>query len=438
MIAERTLEKGDQMRLKIMSLLVFLLVIFASVPAVAGGPAMYAFFPNYNQSETDRTGPHCWNRPDSMPALRQVTCGPPVLVRTATGRYTVTVPNAAPFPTVFGDSGYQVYVQTVGGTANCFDTGLSSDALFTLTSNVRCVTPSGEDIDANFSWYYRADSFEYPQFTWHSRDHGYATVDGDGAIRADESFNPIGPGLVTSRRNGIGQYTVTFEYMNPADGAYVADPRFNLNNVVVSKTCVGDDTASCGRAVCVPYTWTLGTLTERDTSVEVRCYDRGGDPGGGYLDTNFRVFIGEEAHNSETMPIGNDHQFLAEWFAWIDWNGANTANVCYDDSYFLHRNQHETPASNPYTEPLRVCKPGTGTYDVMIDTLFYNADKMMPIVSAREVGGVYCNVEDVCWGHSDGLNCVGNEPRMTVKCYNRDGSPADASFNMSTAYPQWD
>ena len=426
------------MRSQVTSIMAFLLITAGSVPAFAGGPALFAFFPNYNQSEPELQGPHCWNEPSSMPPQRQAPCGRPVLLRTATGRYTVTVPNGAPFPAVFGDSGYQVYVQTVGGTANCFDTDLSSDGAFTLTSNVRCVTPTGDDVDSNFSWYYRADSFEYPQFMRHSPDHGYATVDGNGAIRADESFNPIGPGLVTSTRDAIGRYTVTFEYMNPADGAYVSDPRFNLNNVLSSKTCVGDDTPSCARAVCVPYTWSLGTLTQRDTTVEVRCYDRGGDPAGQARDTNFRVFVGEEAHTSQTMPQGNDHQFLAEWFGWIDWNGSNAANVCYDDSYFLHRNQHETPANNPYTEPLSVCKTGTGSYDVKMLTLFYTADKMIPIVSSRGAGGIYCNVEDVCWGISEGQSCAGNEPRITVKCYNRDGSPVDASFNMSTAYPQWD
>jgi hypothetical protein len=402
------------------------------------GPALFAFFPNYNQLEPVLEGPHCWNQPSSMPAERQVACGPPLLVHNSTGRYTVTVPNGAPFPTVEGDSGYQVYVQTVGGTANCFDTGLSSDQAFTLTSNIRCVTPTGSDVDANFSWYYRADSFEYPQFMGHSPDHAYATVDRDGAIRADESFNPIAPGLLTSSRNGPGRYRVTFLYLNPADGAYVSDPKFNVNNVLVSKTCVGDDTPSCARAVCVPYTWTVGTYTERDTTVEVRCYDRGGKPAGRARDTNFRVFIGEEAHTSQTMPPGNPHQFLGEWFGWIDWDGTNTANLCYGDGYFLHRNQHETPAANPYTEPLSVCKTATGAYDVMVPDLFYTADKMIPIVSARGTGGVYCNVEDVCWGLSSGANCAGNEPRITVKCYNRDGSPVDASFNMSTAYPQWD
>ncbi|HMI87611.1 MAG TPA: hypothetical protein VK550_26175 [Polyangiaceae bacterium] len=373
-----------------------------------------------------------------MPPGRQVACGPPVLAHDAPGRYTVTVSNGAPFPAVPRDSGYQVYVQTVGGAANCFDTGLSSDAAFTLTSNIRCVTPDGSDVDADFSWYYRADSFEYPQYTGHGPNHGYATANGDGTIRDDESFNAIGPGSVTSSRSDQGLYTVTFQYMNPRDGGYVPDPKFNLNNVLVSKTCVDDDTASCARAVCIPYSWNLGTETERDTSVEVRCYDRGGNPAGQARDTNFRLFVGEQAHTSQTMPPGNPHEFLDEWFAWVNWDGNNTANVCYDDRYFLHRNQHETPAANPYTEPLSICKTATGSYDVKMHTLFYTADEMIPIVSSRGAGGAYCNVEDVCWGFSDGQNCAGNEPRITVKCYNRDGSPADVSFNMSSAYPQWD
>jgi hypothetical protein len=426
------------MRTKLSSLAGFLVATISSSPAAAMGPALFAFFPNYNQSEPVREGPHCWNEPTSMPPGREGACGPPVLVHRSTGRYTVTVPNGAPFPTVFGDSGYQVYVQTVGGTANCFDTALSTDGASTLISDIRCVTPAGSDVDANFSWYYRADSFEYPQFMGHSPDHGYATVDAGGAVRADESFNPIGPGLVESSRVAPGLYTVTFQYMNPADGAYVVDAKFNLNNVLVSKTCVGDDTESCGRAVCVPYTWTVGTYTNRDTTVEVRCYDRGGSPAGEARDTNFRVFVGEEAHTSQTMPPGNPNEFLGEWFGWIDWDGTNAANVCYDDSYFRHRNQHETPAANPYTEALSVCKTATGSYDVKSQTLFYAADKLIPIVSARAVGGVYCNVEDVCWGISEGPNCAGNEPRITVKCYDRNGAPVDASFNMSAAYPQWD
>src|SRR5262245_1446071 len=123
------------MRPKLSSLGVFLVVIVSSSRAAAMGPALFAFFPNYNQSEPVREGPHCWNEPSSMPSGREGACGPPALVRRSTGRYTVTVPNAAPFPTVFGDSGYQVYVQTVGGTANCFDTALSTDGAATLISD---------------------------------------------------------------------------------------------------------------------------------------------------------------------------------------------------------------------------------------------------------------------------------------------------------------
>jgi hypothetical protein len=373
-----------------------------------------------------------------MPLGRQAACGPPALVHDATGQYTVTVPNAAPFPAIHGDSGYQVFVQAIGGTANCFDTALSSDAEFTLTSHIHCVTPDGSDVDANFAWYYRADSLEFPQFMTHVRNHGYATANRNGTIQPDESFNAIGPGLVTSSRRGRGRYNVTFGNMNPRDGNYVADPRFNLNNVLVSKTCVGDDTASCARAVCIPFGWDLGTDTQRDTSVEVRCYDRGAASASRARDTSFRVFVGEQSHVSPTMPPGNDHEFLDEWFAWINWAGNNTANVCYDDRYFLHRNQHETPAANRHTEPLSVCKTATGSYDVKLPTLFYTADEMIPFVSARATGGSYCNVQDVCWGFSDGQNCAGNEPRITVKCYDRFGSPANVSFNMSTAYPQWD
>jgi len=406
------------MRHCLSALSVFLLLVLSAFPALAGGPAMLAFFPNYNQSAVVKHGPHCWNQISSMPAGRQVACGLPALVKNSTGNYTVTVANAAPFPTSVVDSGYQVYVQTVGGTANCFDTGLSSDAAFKLTSNIRCVTPSGSDVD-------------HPQTIFHSQDHGYATVDGTGAIRANESFNPIAPGFITSSRLATGRYTVAFGYMNPQDGNYLPDPDFNVNNVIASKTCVGDNTSACRRAVCIPYAWTLGTATIRDTTVEVRCYDRND---GQARDTNFRVFVGEEAHTSQAASDG-DHAYLGEQFGWISWPGNNTTNMCYAAGSFRYRHQHEGPADNPYTLPVSVCKPSTGIYDVFFTNLFYTEDKTIPIVSSRGTGGVFCNVESIDCG---GVDCTGaTDPRITVKCYNRSGSPINTAFNMSMAYPQW-
>ena len=193
-----------------------------------------------------------------MSFRRLTTLGP--------GQYTIAGENLAPFPVTQEDSGWALFVSTIGGNAHCFETATTFSGT-ALSSTVRCVSPvSGEDVESDFAWSYRADSLEYPQHDEYSPNFAYARVQSDGSLVAEESLNPLDlrDDDVRVERNAVGDYTVTFIDLNPLEGSL--EPALSPYNVLVQKTCSGDEDGGaepggCYRAVCTPEAWTPGDFT---------------------------------------------------------------------------------------------------------------------------------------------------------------------------------
>lgn len=418
-----------------------ILVTSAANATLTGGPGLIAWAGNYNQATTNPHGGfNCINNPATMPFDRQSYCGVPQLQKTATGRYTLTVSNAAPFPSM-GDTGYQVFVQAVGSTAHCFEEGTTwtSSGSYTLTSKIRCVAPSSNsntntDTDSDWAWSYRADSLQYPQQQQYLQNFAYARVNGNGSTVGNQTFNPGSSHVVSATRASTGKYSVVFEdlYTHGFDPVDYPDVGF-LNNIVVQKTCDIDTAASCRRSVCIASTWTPGhffpdtTSNLYKTTVEVSCYG----PDGQLRDTNFRVFAGEESHVSAQ---GYSEQYSSGWqYGWMNYV-SGTSNVCHDPSDYVFRAQHEGATDGVYNEDMELCKTATGRYTInLLEPLGpYHTDDLIPVLTSRATGGTYCNASAIV---CSGGNCSGTGPdSLRVRCYDRTGASVNASWNMSMFY----
>jgi hypothetical protein len=423
-----------------LAILVITTAAEAGAAANAGGPALVAVYSNYDSGEPTG-GPACFNVAARMPSGRQFACRTPQYTRTATGRYTITVDNAAPMPTSSVDDGYLIFVQAVGSSAHCFEasTTWTGGPWFRLTSNIRCVAPSGSssvnnDVDTDFAWMYRTDNADFPQNQpWYRNNFAYARINrSSGSPEPSQTFNILMDNEVIGTRTSTGRYTVVFRYLNPLHGS--AAPESGINNIIVQKTCSADTSASCRRAVCIPYGWTPGTFSIDDTTVNVRCYGPDGNP----RDTDFRVFAGDETVSSQCLGSwdgGGIDMGMGWHFAWFNF-AHSTSNICYPESQFLFRGQHETPFANYPTLPgQQVCKTGAGAYAVSLGALApYHADDPIPFVSGRATGGGYCNpFQFEC--NSGNCDPGGGQPsRLMIRCYDRTGALSSTGWNMAMIY----
>jgi hypothetical protein len=402
------------------------------------GPALVAWLPTYNQDlpEVAVHGSGCHNRPENMPAERNSPCEKPELVSEATGQYLVNAENTAPFPETSADGGFAVFVQAVGTNAHCFEesTTFTGSA---LASRVRCVAPdTGADVESPFSWSYRADSLEYPQQGNYSPNFAYARITSTGTLVDEESFNPVDvydDDVLVEKRSDEGSYTVTFRGLNPVDGSL--DPVHAPYNVLVQKTCV-DDTSDgsgargCFRAVCVPESWTPGDFETWDTTVNVRCYGQDGAP----RDTGFRVFFGSEGHTSQRSFDGGYR------FGWLDWQADPKEVGCPVPAAAVGTSQHETPDVHYPGQPVEACRSDVGTYQVNFlggDIVPYAVDGMTPVVSSRGEAGAYCNAATLECGAGFPICALPDAPpstRITVACFDGEGRPGDAAFNVNMTY----
>jgi hypothetical protein len=417
--------------------LVLLLPTEASADGVEG-PALVAWLPTYNQDVPDVAvhGSGCHNRPERMPAGRESACGKPELGVLGTGRYAIDVDNAAPFPETAEDGGHAVFVAAVGTNAHCFEesTTFTGDALRSL---VRCVSPeSGEDVDSPFSWSYRADNLDFPQQGDYSPNFAYARVEKDGSLVPEESFNPLdvdADDVLVEKNQGAGDYTVTFRGLNPLDGSL--DPVLAPYNVLVQKTCSGDtsggsDASGCFRAECVPYAWTPGDFERWDTMVDVRCYGADGSP----RDTGFRVLVGSEGHTSQRSWDGGYR------FGWLDWNADPSAPGCLASPDIVGTSQHETPVAYYPGEPVEACRSDVGVYQANFlggDIVPYAIDGMTPVVSSRGLDGAFCNASSLECGDNFPICALPDAPpttRITIRCFDRTGAPADSAWNVNMTY----
>lgn len=393
-------------------------------------PALYARYANYSplsQSQPGQ-GPSCFNVPASMPAGRQSYCSVSPLSHPSTGVYKVTVVNGAPLPTSPDwqqDTGWAVYVTPVGSNARCAETGFSQSGN-DITSTITCVNANGNNVDTQFSWIYRTDSLSYPQAGSYAQDTVYARVyRGNPALTSSSqsfvSFNTYSAGPVSTQWLSTGQYRVTFQDVNQRTSWDQVEPSTGMNNVIVQRVCLNDNSANCRRAVCVPTTWSFGDVQGTNTTVDVQC-SLGTTP----IDVDFRVFVGPQAHNGQSDGwIGGMH------FGWLN-APSFSSSTCKSTTQFLHRNQHESPYDVYPTLPLSVCRNSTGVYRVPFTDhfSFYHYDAASALSTSRTVGA-YCNVSSIDCG---GENCSAN-PAIGVRCYdNSTGNLKNSLWNLSVVY----
>ena len=400
------------------------------------GPALVGWYPKYNDDLPDLSvhGSGCLNVPENMPPGRQAPCEFPALTTVGPGHYTVAGGNLAPFPMSAEGSAWALFVSTIGGNAHCFEAGTTFSE-GALLSAVRCVSPaSGEDIESDFAWSYRADSLEYPQHGEYSPNFAYARVHPDGSLIREESLNPLElrDEDVLAERHGAGDYTVTFKDLNPLEGSL--EPVLAPYNVLVQKTCAGDEEAGsepggCYRAVCVLEAWTAGDFEIYDTTVDVRCYGADGSP----RDTGFRVFFGDEGFTSQGGWEGGMR------YGWTNFTSEMSASGCQTYPELLGNSEHETPETLFPGLAVEVCRTGLGAYDVNFAEQItpYSIDAVAPVVSSLAPGGAYCNVGRVdCGAHQ--TTCARPDApenaRVTVACFDPSGNPADSAWTLNMTY----
>ncbi len=414
-----------------------MLVAFPRVARAQGieGPALIGWYPRYNRDFENVAvhGAGCLNVPEGMPDGRQAPCGFPTLETLGPGYYAISGENLAPFPTGTEDSGWAMFVMTIGGNAHCFEASTAFEGT-TLRATVRCVSPeSGDDVESDFAWSYRADSLEYPQLGGYAPNFAYARVAKDGALVPEQSMNPVDlrDDDVSARKNGAGDYTVTFRDLNPLDGSL--EPTLSPYNVIVQKTCSGDedggaDADGCYRAVCSASSWTPGDFTTYDTTIEVSCRAADGTP----RDTGFRVLFGDQGFTSQSSWEGGFR------FAWAHWNEPSMPG-CLATPDLPGNSQHETPASYFPGLPFEACRTAVGAYEVNLSEYItpYAIDAVAPLVSTFATDGSYCNVERVECGATQEVCALPDSPqnaRISVACYDPSGAAADAPWALNMTY----
>jgi hypothetical protein len=400
------------------------------------GPALIGWYPKYNYGFEDVSvhGAGCLNVPEGMPVGRQAPCGFPTLETLGPGSYAISGENLAPFPAGAEDSGWAAFVMTIGGNAHCFETSTTFEET-ALRAVVRCVSPeSGADVESDFAWSYRADSLEYPQLGGYAPNFAYARVTMDGSLVPEESMNPldIHDDDVSVRRNGAGDYTVTFADLNPLDGSL--EPMLSPYNVVVQKTCSGDedggaDIGGCYRAVCAASSWTPGDFTTVDTTIDVSCRAADGTP----RDTGFRVLVSDEGFTSQHGWAGSFR------FAWANWTSDIAAAGCRSYPDLLGTSQHETPESYFPGIPVEACRSDVGRYQVNFSDYItpYSIDAIAPVVSPLSSDGAYCNVDRVECGRAHEICALPDAPetaRISVACFDPTGVPTDAPWTLNMTY----
>jgi hypothetical protein len=400
------------------------------------GPALVAWVPTYNQEfdGAPKHGAGCLNVPLHMPVVRRDHCHTPTLETFEPGRYGVKILNGAAFPPLADDSGHAVFVATVGSNAHCFEEATSDDT-HDLAAIVRCVTAdTGENVDAHFSWTYRADSTNFPQDTPYVENFAYAKVNGDGSLDAAGSFNPMNLHAddVLAERSERGEYTIVFRDLNPGDA--MLDAALAPYNVIVQKTCAGDldggaEPNGCFRSECVVRAFHPGTFEQRDTVVSVTCSDSEGSP----RDTAFRVFFGQEAFTSQGSWEGGFR------YGWLDFELPPGESGCLEGDDLVATSQHETPLSYYPGFPVRACREDLGTYrvDFLGETFIpYSIDGAnFALTAVGETPG-YCNVlsaecanTSLC-GSPEGPDFT----RVMLSCFDAQGESADRPWNLNLTY----
>lgn len=378
------------------------------------GPSMNSFF--VNAKPTD--GECCANVTfaQNLPPERKRPTAVS-MEKVGTGKYVMLATSAAPFPVAPERAGFFVAVTAIGSNAHCFESETLVRGARDLIGSVQCVDPKGTPIDSEFSWSYRADSFDHVQFTTLPKNFGYAQVLADG--KTGVSFSPIPGGGVQIQHPERGIFKVKFPRLGTSSGM---DPKTGAG-VLVSNICPRglDD---CGTNTCIPSAWSVGASA---STVDVRCADRTGAP----VDNAFRVFLGQEALNSQAFGKFADpsdykkfHQHYNEGtnYGWVvsSEKGAPAGKDALPKPNISFMNKGK---DFPGPRKIDYFHFAPGKYRVKFrDQLVYGQTYWSMHATARENdGGTYCNVGEIDY-HSI---------EVGVSCFDGTGAPRDATWFMS-------
>lgn len=378
------------------------------------GPSMNSFF--VNAKPTD--GECCANVTfaQNLPPERKRPTAVS-MEKVGTGKYVMLATSAAPFPVAPERAGFFVAVTAIGSNAHCFESETLVRGARDLIGSVQCVDPKGTPVDSEFSWSYRADSYDYVQFTTLPKNFGYAQVFADG--KTGSYFSPIPGAGVQIQHPERGIFKVKFPRLGTSGGM---DPKMGTG-VLVSNICPRG-LGNCGTNTCVPGAWSVGASA---STVDVRCADRTGAP----VDNAFRVFLGQEALNSQAFGKFSNasdykkfHQHYNEGtnYGWVvsSEKGAPAGKDALPKPNISFINKGK---DFPGLGKINYFHFAPGKYRVRFrDQLVYGQTYWSMHATARDNdGGTYCNVGEIEYHTID----------VGVSCFDSNGAPRDATWFMS-------
>jgi len=366
------------------------------------GPAMNSFLMNV---KTDHEQCGAATFAANRPAAWRHAVTAPTIERAGQGVFMITAPGAAPLPGTSPRAGFFVDVTAVGSNAHCFE---DSDYVrgSDFQSQVRCVRPDGSPVDSEFAWSYRSDSLDLVQYSVYRANFGYAQIGTDGALAS--FFTPAAHALVTSKRLGKGRFKVVFGKLGTASADMV--PGVDAS-VQICRT------PACASDTCSVAAWSIGATS---STVDVRCFTKKGEP----VDASFRVFIGQEALNSQEFGVPTPGRRVGDGvnFGWVDSSERRPATG-------------PGPIANPHIVYMARSKEAVGKRKVVYfhtapgkyavafeDQIVYGPTCWDLHVTARELdSGTYCNIGAT--DHAKGL--------VGVACFDGEGLPRDARWSLT-------
>ncbi len=384
--------------------------------AAQQGPAMNSFFMNVKPTPDD--GECCANVTfaQKLPEGRALPAAV-TMERLSKGRYVMLAASAAPFPTTAERGGFFVAVTAIRSNAHCFEVSTLVRGARDLIGSVSCVDPKGAPTDSEFSWSYRADSYDYVQFTVLPKNFAYAQVFADGKMGS--VFSPIPGAGAQVEHVERGRFKVKFPRLGTASAAM--DRKTGVG-VLVSNICAqGGNGNGCGTNVCIP---AASTVAANASTVEVRCADRTGAP----VDNAFRVFVGQEALNSQSFgkfvnpsDYKKYHQHYNEGtnYGWVNSSykaaASGIAPIANPEISFMNKGK-----DFPGPRKIDYFHPATGKYLVKFrDQIIYGQTYWSMHATARETdAGTYCNVGDIDY----------KTAQVGVNCFDGNGAPRDATW----------
>ena len=378
------------------------------------GPAMNSFYMNVKPTD----GECCANLTFAMNLPPGRKNPPPALTmeRVSLGRYVILAEGAAPFPTPSPRGGFFVAVTAISSNAHCFEDSTLVRGFRDLVGVVRCVDPKGSPIDSQFSWSYRADSLDFAQLTDMPKNFAYAQVFPDGKMGTH--FTPVDGGAITALRVGPGAFRVKITGLKMSSAAI--DPKSGAG-VLVSNVC---PKAPCETNVCVPARWSQASNT---STIDIDCSDRTGKA----IDNGFRVFLGQEGLNSQSLGKFKDesdykkqgqHYNEGTNYGWVNSfdmrPSSGIAPVSDPKIVFVNKSK-----DHPGPRKIEYAHPALGRYIVRFkDQLIYGQTYWSMHATARETDrGTYCNIGDIDYHNAE----------IGVNCFDGTGASRDAKWFMA-------